>query len=148
MATLTARVAGLATAIAHHFRDAVMPRLLPTGGAAGQVLVKTAAADFATAWQSAGGGGGASASITRVEVDFGSTGHHSATFDVSVSGCAAGAAIVASASLDMLPGVAADELEMDPVTVAAHAVAADTVRLIIGAQSRLRGKRAINIMRT
>ena len=52
--TLQERLQALATAVANHIRDAVMPRLLPTGGATGQVLAKTAAGNFTTAWASPG----------------------------------------------------------------------------------------------
>lgn len=93
-------------------------------------------------------GGGGGATITRVEVDFGSSGRVSSkTFDVTVPGVTSGQMIVASASLDMPAGVAEDELEMDPISVAAHGVAADTVRLIVSSHSTLRGKRAINVLR-
>jgi hypothetical protein len=93
----------------------------------------------------AGGGGGIT--ITRVEVDFGSVGTNAKVFDVSVPGVLLGQKILVSVSLEMPAGVAFDEIEMDPLSVAGHAVADDTVRLIVGARDRIIGKRAINIAR-
>lgn len=96
----------------------------------------------------ASGGAAGGATTTRVEVDFGTApGVHAKSFSVTVAGVSAGQAVVAAPSLDMPAGVAADELEMDPISAAAHATAADTVLLIVGAASRLTGKRAINIIR-
>lgn len=48
--TLAERIAALATAIGAHIKTAVMPRVLPPGGAAGQVLAKTSATDYAAGW--------------------------------------------------------------------------------------------------
>lgn len=67
--------------------------------------------------------------------------------DVAVPGVTAGQAVVATLSLDMPAGIAPDELEMDPLTVAAHAVGAGVVRVLVTSADPITGKRAINIMR-
>lgn len=143
---LETRIKAALTAIGTDIK-ALFARAVPAGGATGQVLAKTGPGDYEIGWQSAAAGGGPSASVIRVEVDFGPSGSSSGTFDVAIPGLAPDTPLVASASLDMPSGVSADELELDPITVAAHAISADTARLAVGAQSRLRGKRAINIMR-
>ena len=51
MATLASRISLLSTRIANYIRDSVTPRLLPSGGTSGQVLQKTSATDYATAWK-------------------------------------------------------------------------------------------------
>lgn len=62
--TLQDRIEALATRIANHFRDAIVPKLVPAGGATGQVLAKSSAADHALGWQSPGGGAFGSATVT------------------------------------------------------------------------------------
>lgn len=53
--TLKQRIEALATAIGNYLRDSVLPRLLPAGGASGQVLAKTAATNYAVGWADPGG---------------------------------------------------------------------------------------------
>ncbi len=55
MATLQSRLADLATRIGVEIK-AMLPKLLPPGGAAGQVLAKSSGSDYATAWVDAAGG--------------------------------------------------------------------------------------------
>ena len=50
MATLSERVALLATGIANYIRDSINPRLIPSGGSANQVLRKTSGTDYAAGW--------------------------------------------------------------------------------------------------
>lgn len=50
MATLSERVALLATGIANYIRDSINPRLMPSGGSANQVLRKTSGTDYAAEW--------------------------------------------------------------------------------------------------
>ena len=50
MATLSERVALLATGIANYIRDSINPRLMPSGGSANQVLRKTSGTDYAVGW--------------------------------------------------------------------------------------------------
>ena len=59
--TLAARLSALAEAVRDKL-NLMTPRLLPSGGTAGQALVKTGSGDYETEWadQSGGAGGGAS----------------------------------------------------------------------------------------
>lgn len=57
MATLVQHVADFAGRVRDQF-NAIKPRLVPPGGAAGQALVKGSAADYATAWADMAAGGG------------------------------------------------------------------------------------------
>ena len=50
MADLSARISLLATRVANYIRDSVLPRLLPSGGEAGQALTKSSATDYAVGW--------------------------------------------------------------------------------------------------
>lgn len=47
--SLVAQITALAAAVRDKF-NAVTPRLLPSGGSAGQVLTKSSATDFAANW--------------------------------------------------------------------------------------------------
>jgi hypothetical protein len=58
MATLQTRLSDLATRIGVEIK-AMLPKLLPPGGTAGQVLAKSSGTDYATEWVDAGGEGGA-----------------------------------------------------------------------------------------
>ncbi|MFM9881192.1 MAG: hypothetical protein ACKVOO_12380 [Burkholderiaceae bacterium] len=69
---LSDRINALATAIGNTLRDAVLPRLLPAGGSAGQVLAKTSAADYAAAWAAPAGGGAATLTRATLAVPYGS----------------------------------------------------------------------------
>jgi hypothetical protein len=48
--TLIQRVNALATAMGAYIKNNILPRLLPSGGTAGQVLAKTSATDYAAGW--------------------------------------------------------------------------------------------------
>ena len=50
MADLSARISLLATRVANYIRDSVLPRLLPSGGRAGEFLTKSSATDYAVGW--------------------------------------------------------------------------------------------------
>ena len=50
MADLSTRISLLATRVANYIRDSVLPRLLPSGGEAGQSLTKSSATDYAVGW--------------------------------------------------------------------------------------------------
>jgi hypothetical protein len=50
--SLASSVADLATRIASYLKSSVLPRLLPAGGTANQVLTKSSTTDFATGWTS------------------------------------------------------------------------------------------------
>ena len=49
--SLSAQITLLATRIGNTLRDTVMPRVQPAGGTTGQVLTKTSAVNYASAWQ-------------------------------------------------------------------------------------------------
>ena len=50
MADLSARVSLLATRVANYIRDSILPRLIPSGGGAGQALTKSSTTDYAVGW--------------------------------------------------------------------------------------------------
>jgi hypothetical protein len=54
--SLVSGIQDLATRIAAQFRDVVMPRLLPSGGTAGQVLTRASGPDGAANWSTLGTG--------------------------------------------------------------------------------------------
>jgi hypothetical protein len=56
MTTLVSRISRLATRMANHIRDNIVPRLLPSGGTSGQVLAKSSANDYAVGWISPSAG--------------------------------------------------------------------------------------------
>ena len=80
--SLATRIADLATAIGTDIK-ALFGRALPAGGAAGQVLAKTAAADYAAGWVDQSGGG---AVATEVGVSLGATPSRSGRFFVVDAG--------------------------------------------------------------
>lgn len=92
----------------------------------------------------AGSGGGTVYSLT---LDMGTTPLRARRFQgVAVAGLTAGQHLVASASLDMPGTLSPDELEMDPVTVAARATADDTADIIITSPGLITGQRRINLI--
>ncbi len=56
--SLAAQITLLATRIGNTLRDTVMPRVQPAGGTTGQVLTKTSAVNYTSAWQTPATGGG------------------------------------------------------------------------------------------
>jgi hypothetical protein len=95
-----------------------------------------------------GGGGGGSVSPLTVTISFPAQGATSVTQDVTVSGATIGQKVIASLSLDMPAGVAADELEMDMLYCAGAVIAADTVRLTVSGNGSalISGQRNINLI--
>jgi hypothetical protein len=67
MATLAARLQSFAQEIALDVR-ALFQRAVPPGGSAGQVLAKTSATNYATAWQTPSGGVGGGLQNVAVSV--------------------------------------------------------------------------------
>jgi hypothetical protein len=92
-----------------------------------------------------GGGGGGGATITTVEVNF-TTAARERFFNIAHAGATVGQKVIATPSLDMPAGVAMDELETDPLTVAAAVVVANQVRLLVASArgGLISGKRNIN----
>ena len=109
--SLAAQVSALATAVGNKLRDAIIPRLLPAGGSAGQALVKTGNADYAAAWASVSGGGGASLKTTTTNIAPGKRGH--ITFTVADASASSGRAVLAQ----MLPNADWDADEIEGVAV-------------------------------
>lgn len=67
--SLASRVSAGFTAVRDKI-NLMVPRLLPAGGSAGQVLAKTSASDYAAAWTTpAAGGGSTSRSIDGGSAD-------------------------------------------------------------------------------
>lgn len=98
-----------------------------------------------SSWQSMAGPAG-SVSVSTVTVDFGASGAQARTFDVALTGAVAGQKVLACVSLDMPAGVAQDELEMDPLTVAASVPSNNLVRLVVGSSGTpVSGQRNINL---
>jgi len=56
---LVEQIANMAAMVREKF-NSLTPRVLPSGGSAGQVLTKASAADYAATWQTPSGGGGGS----------------------------------------------------------------------------------------
>jgi hypothetical protein len=100
-----------------------------------------------SAFDAGSGGGGGGGTISRHEIDFGAAPVSAVTVDLTIAGVTSGQRVVAALSLDMPAGVELDELEMDPIVLAAHAIATDTVRVLAVSHAPVSGKRAINLMR-
>jgi hypothetical protein len=93
---------------------------------------------------SVAGGGGLSEMVT---VNFGNLAAKERVFTMTVAGAVMGQRVMATPSLLMPAGVALDELELDPITVAAAVVAANTVKLVVAStRGRIRGQRNINLI--
>lgn len=105
-----------------------------------------ALSDIARAGNSAFAGGGSGISAT-VEIDS-ATPYISKFFIVSVPGAVAGQKVICSPSLDMPIGVAQDELEADPITVAGVVSGPGSVRMLVASVngSPIGGKRNINLV--
>jgi hypothetical protein len=127
--------------------NALAGRSQPAGGATGQVLTKTSAVDYASAWQTPAGGSGGGGTWVTVEVDFGAVfAYQQRTFVVAVAGAALGQKVQATPSLAMPVGVAMDEMELNPVTALAAVTAVDTVTLVVASlRGPVWGKRNINL---
>jgi hypothetical protein len=67
MATLAQRLQSFAQEVALDVK-ALFQRTVPPGGSAGQVLAKTSATNYATAWQTPSGGGGGGLQNVAVSV--------------------------------------------------------------------------------
>lgn len=83
-----------------------------------------------------------------VTVDFGTTGgSRSRTFNLALPGTVVGAKVLASPSLDMPAGVAADEFEADAFVAAGRVVLAGQVQLTVHSLGApLSGRRNVNVL--
>ena len=134
MATLKARLDTAFVVIGNYLRDSIRPRLLPLGGAAGQVLAKTGAGDFAVGWAAPGG---TSASGTATITLPGGAGVLEWTEQLAAAAVAAGNTLLCQ----LAPGSDADENTADMIDlVSLSAVAgAGTIEITITLSSPLSG---------
>lgn len=65
LTALAAGISALSNSIGNHIRDSIVPRLLPAGGATGQVLTKASGTDYAAAWATPAAGAGAGVQDVR-----------------------------------------------------------------------------------
>lgn len=112
--SLETRIKDALTAIGADIK-ALFGRALPTGGIAGQALVKTGAADFAVGWQNIGGSAPAWSSV---EIDLGPPARQCKIF-VPVPGMTAAAVVEAARAVAPATGKGSDEHEAEPVSMAA-----------------------------
>jgi hypothetical protein len=70
VATQKERLDLIFTRIGNYLRDSVLPRLLPTGGTAGQVLAKTTANNYAVGWADPGASSGDGWTRIKLALDF------------------------------------------------------------------------------
>jgi hypothetical protein len=124
MADLATRITELATSIRTKI-NAMMPRILPQGGTAGQVLAKVNAVDYNVGWvsPSGGGGGGASGTVGTGEIDFGA---HPGSSKASL-------VITGQAAITAGSVIEAWVVAKDTVDHSADEHLVDTPRLICGA---------------
>lgn len=142
--SLAGQVDALATRVGTYLRDSVLPRLLPSGGVAGQVLAKSSDVPYAVSWVSSG------ASVYTVTVDFGTglSSYRVRTFNVSLAAATVvGGPVIATPALDTVAGVSADEFEVDPFVVAARVSSVGVVQLTVASLAGpLSRQRRINIL--
>lgn len=111
MATLEQRLSALASAIGADVK-ALFARVVPTGGGAGQVLGKTGTGPTDFGWVTPSGGGGGSATVHSVVLDFGATGVRGKTFTVAQPLASVGTKVLMTVA-GPADGRMHDELEMD-----------------------------------
>lgn len=117
MATLEQRLTNLASAIGSDVK-ALFARVIPTGGAAGQVLGKTGTGPTDFGWVTLAAGGGGSTTVHSVTLDFGAAGVRGKTFTFAQPLATAGAKVLMTVA-GPADGRAQDELEMDGLEAAA-----------------------------
>lgn len=117
MATLSERVALLATCIANYIRDSIKPRLIPSGGASGQVLGKTSTTDYSVNWVSVSASASAGGSSGQIQYNS--------------SGLIAGAANVGIDNADLM--IAANTSPVRPTSGAKVFGKSTASRMMVGA---------------
>ena len=65
--SLSQRVVDLSAGIRDYIKQKILPRLLPAGGSAGQVLAKSAGANYSVTWVTPTGGGATNLVIGTVQ---------------------------------------------------------------------------------
>lgn len=134
--TLQERLTALATAIGTDIK-ALFGRALPAGGAAGQVLAKTAATDYAVGWvnQSGGGGGG---TVQKVELTVATAVQRQAQITMSVPGTLAAQTVICQ----LVPNADWDADDLADLSVQAEA-ATDQIIFTITRDGPLVGSFAV-----
>ncbi len=119
-------ISDLATAIGNLLRDSVLPRLLPSGGAVGQVLAKSAAADYAAQWADQAAGGGSIFGATQIfKPDVGGVIGNMLTAQAATQAMVAGRE-------DISPFVSAFDLSIDLAYISASTgVTGSSVRVVV-----------------
>ena len=133
--SLATRIADLATAMGTDIK-ALFGRALPAGGAAGQVLVKTAATDYAVGWVNQSGGGGGS--VQKVELTVSTAVQRQAQITMSVPGTLATQTVICQ----LVPNADWDADDLADLSVRAEA-ATDQIIFTITRDGPLVGSFAV-----
>ena len=133
--SLATRIADLATAIGTDIK-ALFGRALPAGGAAGQVLAKTAATDYAVGWVNQSGGGGGS--VQKVELTVSTAVQRQAQITMSVPGTLATQTVICQ----LVPNADWDADDLADLSVRAEA-ATDQIIFTITRDGPLVGSFAV-----
>lgn len=133
--SLATRIADLATAIGTDIK-ALFGRALPTGGAAGQVLAKTAATDYAVGWVNQSGGGGGS--VQKVELTVATAVQRQAQITMEVPGTLATQTVICQ----LVPNADWDADDLADLSVRAEA-ATDQIIFTITRDGPLVGSFAV-----
>ena len=112
MATLKERLDSLATAIGNHIRDAVVPRLLPPGGTAGQALIKGTGTDYDVSWGAVGGGGLSTPTPVAAVPQAAGT-----YFSASIGAVSTGTIAQAANRLEFYPFIPARDISIDELAL-------------------------------
>lgn len=132
MATLEQRLTALASTIGADVK-ALFARMIPSGGAVGQVLGKTGAGATDFGWVTpASGGGGGSATVYSVTLDFGPVGVLGKSFEFTQPLATPGVGVLMFVA-GPADGRALDELELDGLDAAAICVTAGTISVAVRA---------------
>lgn len=111
--SLASQVSALAGAIRDKI-NTMMPRLLPAGGANGQVLTKTSGTDYAVQWTTPSSGGAITGRSIDVDVNAPVT---SETFTVTDAAALTTHKVIAVPSGRPPAGGYADQVEINPVVI-------------------------------
>jgi hypothetical protein len=133
--SLATRIADLATAIGTDIK-ALFGRALPAGGAAGQVLAKTAATDYAVGWVNQSGGGGGS--VQKVELTVATAVQRQAQITMAVPGTLATQTVICQ----LVPNADWDADDLADLSVRAEA-ATDQIIFTITRDGPLVGSFAV-----
>lgn len=134
--SLAARVTALAGAIRDKL-NTMTPRLLPTGGATGQVLAKINGAPYNTQWVEPASGGGGSGIPTREVVISFDQAASSKIVEVVDATALTTHRVIAVVSGEAPPGGYADQAEINPVIIQGLVEVDGTVKLIVSSVNHL-----------